>query len=122
METIDEKTIQIHGNRHRETVVFRDQPDEIGVHQYTVELDPIEGERTKENNRLASRVWVSKDYIRMLIVENRPRWEFRYLRNLFRRSRSQRSSAIRLVASRPFGRRSGSADHARVGEPILRRL
>ena len=82
-QTIDERTIRVPSDRHRETVVFTDQPDEVGVHQYTVELDALAGERNRENNRRSSRVWVSKDYIRMLIVENRPRWEFRYLRNLF---------------------------------------
>lgn len=82
-ETIDEKTITVHSNRHRETVVFRHRPDQVGVHQYIVEVDPLSGERVKENNRSAARVAISEDSIRMLIVESRPRWEFRYLRNLF---------------------------------------
>lgn len=98
-ETIDEKIIQVDGNRHRETVVFRDQPEQIGVHQYTVELDPLRGERNTENNRQSSRVWVSKDYIRMLVVENRPRWEFRYLRNLF--AGRDRSVHLQYVLLRP---------------------
>ncbi|MCA9137907.1 MAG: hypothetical protein KDB00_14145 [Planctomycetales bacterium] len=98
-QPIDEKTIKVGGNRHRETVVFRDQPDEVGVHQYTVEVDPLPGERNTENNRLTSRVWVSKDYIRMLIVENRPRWEFRYLRNLF--AGRDRSVHLQYVLLRP---------------------
>lgn len=98
-ELIEERTIQARSDRHRETVVFSDQPDEIGVHQYTVELDPLPGERNSENNRLSSRVWVSKDYIRMLIVENRPRWEFRYLRNLF--AGRDRSVHLQYVLLRP---------------------
>ena len=98
-QTIDETTVQIDGNRHRATVVFRDQPEQIGVHQYSVELDPLPGERNTENNRLSSRVWVSKDDIRMLIVENRPRWEFRYLRNLF--AGRDRSVHLQYVLLRP---------------------
>lgn len=98
-DVIDEKTIEVHGDRHRETVSFSDQPDEIGVHEYTVEIDPLSGERNTENNRLSSRVWVSKDYIRMLIVENRPRWEFRYLRNLF--AGRDRSVHLQYVLLRP---------------------
>lgn len=100
-EMIDQKTIQIHGSRHRETLVFRDQPEEIGVHEYKVQIDPLPSERNKENNRLSSRVWVSKDHIRMLIVENRPRWEFRYLRNLFAgRDRSVRLQYVLLHPDR----------------------
>ena len=98
-QTIDEKTIQVLGDRYRETVVFRDQPDEVGVQQYVVEIDPLPGERNTENNRRSSRVWVSKDYIQMLIVENRPRWEFRYLKNLF--AGRDRSVHLQYVLLRP---------------------
>ncbi|MEM7559080.1 MAG: vWA domain-containing protein, partial [Planctomycetota bacterium] len=98
-QAIDEMTVEVRGNRHRETLVFRDQPDEIGVHQYAVELDPVPGESIPENNRASARVWVSKDYIRMLIVENRPRWEFRYLKNLF--AGRDRSVQLQHVLLRP---------------------
>lgn len=98
-QAIDEKTVDVRGNRHRETLVFRDQPDEVGVHQYAVELEPVPGESIPENNRASARVWVSKDYIRMLIVENRPRWEFRYLKNLF--AGRDRSVQLQHVLLRP---------------------
>ena len=98
-QSIDEKTIEVRGNRHRETLVFRDQPVEIGIHQYSVELAPVPGESIPENNRASARVWVSKDYIRMLIVENRPRWEFRYLKNLF--AGRDRSVQLQHVLLRP---------------------
>ncbi len=98
-KTIEERSVKAIGNRHRQTLVFDHRPDQSGVHQYTIELDPVPGERIEENNRLSSRVWVSQDSIRMLIVENRPRWEFRYLKNLF--AGRDRSVQLQYVLLRP---------------------
>ena len=96
---IEQREIVFNSNRDRQTVVFETEPEEIGVHEYTVRLDNVAGEEMADNNEGSSRVWVSKDYIRMLIVEDRPRWEFRYLRNLF--AGRDRSVFLQYVLLRP---------------------
>ena len=82
-EPVDDKTIRIATNRHRETVLFRHQPDDEGICEYTVRLEQLPDEEISANNVAQRHVWVSKDHVRVLLVDDRPRWEFRYLRNLF---------------------------------------
>lgn len=82
-ELVEERKLSVSSKRHRESVLFRHQPDEVGIHEYQVELEPIPGEETSENNQLSQFVAVSKDRIHLLIIDDHPRWEFRYLRNLF---------------------------------------
>ncbi|MEZ6121972.1 MAG: hypothetical protein R3C49_02210 [Planctomycetaceae bacterium] len=80
---IEEQELRITSDRHRETISFRHQPEEARIHKFRVELSGLADDETPGNNVASSQVWVSDDRIRVLIVEDRPRWEFRYLRNLF---------------------------------------
>jgi hypothetical protein len=59
-----------------------------GLRQYVVEVSTLAGkpwdhEVLAENNAYNVSVDVSDDRTRVLLVEGRPRWEFRYLKNLF---------------------------------------
>ncbi len=67
---------------HRE-FRFAHVPESKGVLRYRVRLDPVDGEERPENNEFALDVSVSDDRTNVLLVDDRPRWEFRYLRNLF---------------------------------------
>lgn len=98
-ELIEERTVNYSTNRDRQTISFETEPDSIGVHEYTIELDRVAAEEVADNNTGSCRVWVSKDFIRMLVVEDRPRWEFRYLRNLF--AGRDRSVFLQYVLLRP---------------------
>lgn len=82
-ELVEEQAISITNDPHRESVTFQHQPEEPGIHEYRVELGALPNEESTENNRLLKPVWVSQDRIRVLLIDQRPRWEFRYLRNLF---------------------------------------
>ncbi|MEZ5944974.1 MAG: hypothetical protein R3C18_26615 [Planctomycetaceae bacterium] len=82
-ELIEEQSLAIASDHHRETVTFRHQPEEPRIHEYRVELAELPEEETAENNKSSKPVWVSQDRIRVLLIDERPRWEFRYLRNLF---------------------------------------
>lgn len=80
---VEERSIAITSDHHRDSVTFLHQPEEPGVHEYRVELAELANEESVENNRFLKPVWVSQDRIHVLLVDQRPRWEFRYLRNLF---------------------------------------
>lgn len=82
-ELIEEQSIAITSDQHRETVTFRHEPKEPRIHDYLVELAELPEEETEQNNFVSKPVWVSQDRIRLLLIDQRPRWEFRYLRNLF---------------------------------------
>lgn len=82
-EVVDEKTITIPQDHHREEVRFRDVPDAGGVNAYRVELEALDGERFDNNNSWNFETAITDARTNVLIVDSRPRWEFRYLRNLF---------------------------------------
>ncbi|MCA8997162.1 MAG: hypothetical protein KDA80_09250, partial [Planctomycetaceae bacterium] len=82
-ELIEEQSFAITNDNHCESVTFRHQPEEPRIHEYRVELDELPNEETTENNKTSKPVWVSQDQIRVLLIDQRPRWEFRYLRSLF---------------------------------------
>ncbi len=113
---LEEKRVSYMGKRYRETLSFEHRPTGLGVHEYVVQLDEVDEEAIAENNQSTSRLWVSDDRIRMLIVENRPRWEFGYLRDLF--AGRDRSVYLQHVLLRPT-RLAGVPDppimHAAVG-------
>lgn len=62
---------------------FTDIPNEKGVYRYVVDVTKIENELFADNNERSLEVAVSDDRTNVLLVDSRPRWEFRYLRNLF---------------------------------------
>lgn len=68
---------------YRTTVRLGYQPKTAGIFSHTVKVDPIEGELFDNNNQWTFQTAVSDDRTNVLLVDDRPRWEFRYLRNLF---------------------------------------
>jgi len=55
-------------------------PATPGVHRYTVEVTPLDGELTVENNKQDSLVEVIEGPLRILHVEGEPRWELGKIR------------------------------------------
>lgn len=80
---LETKSIPILSATQRTTVEFSDIPEEVGMHHYQIKIDPPLIDRVLENNQRELSVWVTKDRLNLLVVEQRPRWEFRYLKNLF---------------------------------------
>ena len=82
-ETIDTKTFDIDSDDWLKEVRFVHEPEKRGVYNYHVEVKLVDGELFADNNEWDFDVAVSDDRTNVLLVDNRPRWEFRYLRNLF---------------------------------------
>ena len=68
---------------YRTRVRFSDEPEGVGLHHYRVRIDAVEGEAFAENNEYPLAVSLTKQRVQLLVIEDRPRWEFRYLKNLF---------------------------------------
>ncbi len=119
---VHEEDIKVTEDAASMTVRLTDTPpEEGGVIRYTVELSSFEGETVLENNVWRFETAVSEDRTNVLLVDSRPRWEFRYLRNLFHaRDRSvhlqyvltqpdempdggEGRTPVRASAARPFG-------------------
>ena len=82
-KTIDTKKYTIDSDDWMKEVRFSHEPEKRGVYKYHVEVKIVSGELFADNNEWDFDVAVSDDRTNVLLVDNRPRWEFRYLRNLF---------------------------------------
>jgi len=124
-EKIDSRQISIPQDSHREEVKFRHLPEEGGIGEYRVVLNGLENETFDNNNEWGFQTVVSDARTNVLLIDQTPRWEFRYLRNLFygrdqsihlqsvlmEPDRISGQSAKRVVASasRPFGEANATA-------------
>lgn len=80
---VQEETVQVSESAWRTSLRLAHKPEGRGTLAYRLEIEPQEGETFMENNTWRFEVGVTDDRTNVLLVEDRPRWEFRYLRNLF---------------------------------------
>lgn len=80
---LDTQTVRVTGGRVRTSLQFSDQPVAAGMRNYRLQIEPQPGEVFAANNACPLAVWVTDEKVKMLLVDDRPRWEFRYLKNLF---------------------------------------
>ena len=123
-KSLETREIQIPQDTHREEIRFAQLPEEGGVNDYRVEISGLESERFADNNSWDFETSITDARTHVLIVESYPRWEFRYLRNLFYgrdksihlqhvllnpdRIANQNDPAIPASADRPFGEASAT--------------
>ncbi|MCK4284328.1 MAG: hypothetical protein KAX44_08435, partial [Candidatus Brocadiae bacterium] len=108
---VDSRTIQVPSAEYRTRVELSDVPAETGLLAYRVRVEQFEDEVFAGNNEFPVAVSVTQDQVRLLIIEDRPRWEFRYLKNLF----ASRDKTVKLqhVLFRP-DRITGQRERPRV--------
>jgi len=118
-QLIEERTLTIPADSHREEVKFTHLPEEGGTEGYQIEIGALAGERFPNNNQWSFETSITEARTNVLLADNSPRWEFRYLRNLFYgRDKSvhlqwlllhpdavegQAREEVAASASRPFG-------------------
>jgi uncharacterized membrane protein len=76
---IKTEEFQLRGN-DTQAVNLEITPQTPGLHRYTVDITPLDGEVTVENNRQDSLVQVIEGPMRVLYVEGEPRWELGKIR------------------------------------------
>ena len=82
-KTVQEQKVKVTDVDYRVELRFVDTPEDKGIIDYQVALDIDEREIFKNNNHWDFKVAVTDDRTNVLLVDGLPRWEFRYLRNLF---------------------------------------
>jgi len=118
-DEIESREVAIPQDHFRTEVRFRHVPGEDGIGDYRLALSGLEDERFDNNNEWSFKTVVTDARTNVLIIEGAPRWEFRYLRNLFYgrdqsihlqsvllepdRIVGQEFTKIPASASRPFG-------------------
>lgn len=82
---VDRQALAVTSEVFDKRIQFRWPAAQLGRHTLAVRVTPISKERTEENNVAKTDILVMEDKIRVLIADNFPRWETRYLLNLFKR-------------------------------------
>lgn len=100
-EVLAEERVQIDPSADS-PLELRTKPKERGTLSLRVEVDPIEGERTTENNSGRIVVRVLDNRVRVLYVEAYPRYEYRYLKNALLREETVELSVLLLDADERF--------------------
>ncbi|MFN4243438.1 MAG: hypothetical protein ACK4PI_09395 [Tepidisphaerales bacterium] len=85
--------------------------------QLTARVEPLAGELTADNNAASTRVRVVEGRIRVLYVESRPRWEYKYVQAVLLRDRRVEAKFVLLDRAEP-GAMPASGD----GGPMLSRF
>jgi hypothetical protein len=84
-DVIAEREILLSADAPSQRVRFLHHPKEKGRFEYVVSVASVKGERDPTNNRLAQSVLVRDDPLRVLMVQNYPSYEFRYLKGFLNR-------------------------------------
>ena len=91
-KTVDSQTVRVPTDTYRTRVQMADEPSATGLHHYVVDVQKFDGEVLAANNQYPLTVSVSDERTKLLVIDGRPRWEFRYLKNLF----ASRDKTVRL--------------------------
>ena len=84
-DVLGEKSIVAPPTGRPVTVTFSFTPEGPGRRKLSVRVPKQEGEQDESNNVASATVDVAERKIRVLLADDEPRWEFRFLRNVFER-------------------------------------
>lgn len=79
------QTVTIRGEDVPETIRLNVRPPHEGRIRLVFEAEPIRGESNRENNRIEHTLEVRKQKVRVLLADELPSWEYRFLRNVLGR-------------------------------------
>jgi len=97
-KVLAERDIPVAGEMLQTEAVLSARIAEAGRHLLRLELAAQPGEATVENNTRLLAVDCSTERLNVLLIDDLPRWEFRYLKNLLLRDRTFR---MQYVLSEP---------------------
>lgn len=86
-QLVDSQTLPVTSDVFDGRVTFRWKGSVLGRHLLKVRTVPVPRELTLDNNMAQTEVEVMEDVIHVLLADDLPRWEFRYLSMLFKRDK-----------------------------------
>ena len=81
----DTQSVTPQSNSTTARMDFNDKTADAGVLDYELKIVEVEGDSDTSNNVEAFHVTAKKDKLSILVIEDQPRWEYRYLVNYFNR-------------------------------------
>lgn len=97
LETI---TVQAPPDGQPKRVEITHRPKKTGQITYVVEIDVKDRELDPNNNRVERAIHVREEKLKVLFVDNEPRYEFRYLKNFLQREKTVDLKVV-LLSSDP---------------------
>ncbi len=97
LETI---TVQAPPDGQPKRVEITHRPKKTGQITYVVEIDVKDRELDPSNNRVERAIHVREEKLKVLFVDNEPRYEFRYLKNFLQREKTVDLKVV-LLSSDP---------------------
>lgn len=82
---VQDRELELDAAQTVERARFNVALDEVGTARFQVRVAPLDGELSDENNYEQFEINVTRNHIDLLLADELPRWEYRYLAQLFRR-------------------------------------
>ncbi len=83
--TVGQQTIPLTSSL--ETVDFPFTPEDSGRFEFVAQVESLEEEVVRENNRATREVNIIDDYLRLMYVAHEPTWEWRFVKEVFHRDK-----------------------------------
>ncbi len=93
-------TLSPRGGQQTETIYF--QPSREGEYQLEVKFTPKPGEQFIDDNVRVVPLRVQPEVIKVLYVEGRPRWQYRYLKDVLLRAKNLKAQCLLKSAAVDF--------------------
>jgi uncharacterized membrane protein len=91
-----------------QTVTVNFTPQKKGDYELTASIPPRDDEASKENNSTGQHVRVVDDKIKVLYIEQAPRWEFRFVEEALLRDRRIQASFVLVEGDPDISRGAGT--------------
>jgi len=102
---VDRATVPVTSDTFAGRLKFVHKAEKLGVARFRLRVHPLPREHLDENNVAEVSVEVVEDTLRVLLADHMPRWEYRYLRNLFKRDEHVEFSELLIEPFRDKERR-----------------
>ncbi|MBD3674650.1 MAG: VWA domain-containing protein [Planctomycetaceae bacterium] len=96
-ETLVSETVLLSSEEELTTVSLDWQPDLTGEIEFLIQIAPLDDEIDRDNNRLIRKILIRDQPLKVLLAEDRPRYEYRYLKHFLEREPSVDVDSVLLA-------------------------
>ena len=107
-QEVASKDLAFSGDDDEQIVPLKFTPDTAGLFDLTASIAPREDETVKDNNSVSQRLRVIDSKIKVLYIEQAPRWEFRFIQSALLRDRRVDAKFLLLQADPDLANAEGS--------------
>ena len=117
-KVLDRKAVSIRSPMEDHRVNLKWHAKEMGMREFLLRVKAVDDEFTEENNAETIRFDVIDDEMRVFLADDLPRWEFRYLLNLFKRDRKVKSESALFSPQHSYPNRPQRPPKPRLPESL----